>query len=283
MNLLQFTRNCNQHLPQWLLFYFRSQEAAINPIDKVTDPSFTESAKGLMVLFCIGAIHLVIGVELTNAKIAIPWFPTVNFKHPEYLVYLYWALSLYAIYRYSLHNAILIRKQWFKSLYEGLRGPTGKKFIAEAILLQEAPFLVETDNSKDKGIYISGYIPEQDPKTGDEVQNKVFHFIFKFTKDYQFDGIISSSDPGYDVSEACFNHEEIRKKWGLDLFIDEERTDEYRSTFIRSRMYKLKLIHMRIKPFLGALLTQKPIFDLCVPLILNISLFVAWVLKVNLS
>ncbi|HHF3288248.1 hypothetical protein H4F26_13875 [Vibrio alginolyticus] len=255
----------------------------MNPIDKVTDPSFTESAKGLMVIFCIGAIHLVIGVELTNAKIAIPWFPTVNFKHPEYLVYLYWALSFYAMYRYSLHNAILIRKEFFQALYESLRGPTGKKFISEAILLQGAPYLVERKNSKNNEISILGYIPEQDPKTGEEVQNNVFYFTFKFNKDYQFEEILASSDPGWDVSEACFNHEEIRQKWGLDLFIDEDRHEEYRSTFIRSKTYNLKLVCIRIKPFLGTLLSQKEIFDLCIPLILNTSLFFAWVIKASFT
>ena len=123
----------------------------------------------------------------------------------------------------------------------------------------------------------------RNPKTGEEVQNNVFYFTFKFNKDYQFEEILASSDPGWDVSEACFNHEEIRQKWGLDLFIDEDHHEEYRSTFIRSKTYNLKLVCIRIKPFLGTLLSQKEIFDLCIPLILNTSLFFAWVIKASFT
>ncbi len=54
-----------------------------NPLETFTDPSFTSSAKGLMTLFCIGLIHVVIGVDLEDVKIAIPWFPIVTFEHPE--------------------------------------------------------------------------------------------------------------------------------------------------------------------------------------------------------
>ncbi|TBT50066.1 hypothetical protein D5E78_11735 [Vibrio parahaemolyticus] len=264
-------------------FYFRSQEAAINPIDKVTDPSFTESAKGLMILFCIGAIHLVIGVELTNTKIAIPWFPTVNFKHPEYLVYLYWALSFYAMYRYSLHNATLIREQWFKSLYEGLRGPTGKKFIKEAIFLQDASYEVKIVNSPQRKIDIVGYNFEPGKRPGEYLKVGVFYFSLIHTTDYQFEEIISSSDPDVEVKGACFNNENTRNKWGFDRFFDEEDREEYKASFIKSKMYKFKLTHLRLKPLIGALLTQKSIFDLCVPLILNISLFIAWVLEISLT
>ncbi|ELB2918751.1 hypothetical protein AB3A93_000189 [Vibrio parahaemolyticus] len=257
----------------------------MNPIDKVTDPSFTESAKGLMVLFCIGAIHLVIGVELTNARIAIPWFPTVNFKHLEYLVYLYWALSFYAMYRYSLHNATLIREQWFKSLYEGLRGPSGKRFIKEAIFLQDASYDVETKSAPPgKNISIVGYQNYADPDVpGGTRREHVYYFYFKYTLDYRFREITSSSDPDVTVSGACFKNEDIRNKWGLDKRIDDDEHEEYKAYFIKSKLYKLKLTHLRLKPFIGALLTQKSNFDLCVPLILNISLFVAWVLKVSLS
>lgn len=265
-------------------FYFRVRRRAINPIDKVTDPSFTESAKGLMVLFCIGAIHLIIGVELTNAKIAIPWLPTVNFKHPEYLVYLYWALSFYAMYRYYLHNAIFIRKQWFQSLYEGLRGPTGKKFIKEAIFLQDASYDVETKSvSSEKSINIVGYHFLQGRHPNEHQRNNVYYFSITYTDDYRFREISSTSDPDVKVSGACFNNEDVCNKWGFTLYSDDDHDqDEYKAYFIQSKLYKLKLTHLRLKPFIIALLTQKSNFDLCVPLILNISLFVAWVLKVSL-
>ncbi len=64
----------------------------MNPIDKITEPSFTSSTRGLLTLFCIGIFHIVIGIDLSNSKIAIPWFPVVELKNIERLIYLYWGL-----------------------------------------------------------------------------------------------------------------------------------------------------------------------------------------------
>ncbi|HBC3454429.1 TPA: hypothetical protein KDY47_003282 [Vibrio parahaemolyticus] len=236
-----------------------------------------------MVLFCIGIVHLVIGVELTNAKIAIPWFPTVHFKHPEYLVYLYWALSFYAMYRYSLHNATLIREQWFKSLFEGLRSKTGKRFIREAVFLQDAPYYVETKSvTGDNIINVVGYQVLQNQHSGEYHRDNVYYFSLTYTNDYRLKEIRSSSEPSVEVSGACFDDENVRNMWGFTHYTDEEGQEEYGTYYIKSKLYKFRLTELRLNPFIRKLLTQKPMFDLCVPLILNISLFIAWVVKVSL-
>lgn len=202
--------------------------SSINPIEKITEPSFTESAKGLMTLFCIGVIHLVIGVNLTDAKIAIPWFPTITFERPEYLVYLFWGFNFYAIYRYTLHNGTQFRKYWFYSLSRGLNNPSGEKFISETIWRRDssAPYSVsknETEN--EKTISINGYYIDADPHSppGQYHQENIGFFNFNFTKNYKFKGITCSASPHYTADEVLFDKPNTREKWGLKLLMDDKR------------------------------------------------------------
>lgn len=255
--------------------------STFNPIDKATDPSFTESAKGLMTLFCIGVIHLVIGVNLTDAKIAIPWFPTITFERPEYLVYLFWGFNFYAIYRYTLHNGTLIRKHWYNAFLQGLKRPSGKNFIQEAIWfsVDNEPYSISTDKSEEKNIHIIGYHTDSNPHTREYIQDRVFYFTFRFTRYYRFVGITCSSDPQYEVNQACFENKEIRENWGFTKFVDDDGSEEYKTDYIDSKFYRYKLFTLKIRPYLHALLTNKSIFDLLLPIALNVFLLFASLLS----
>ncbi|WP_140357694.1 hypothetical protein, partial [Vibrio parahaemolyticus] len=234
-----------------------------SPIEKITDPSFTESAKGLMTLFCIGVIHLVIGVELTDVKIAIPWFPTITFKRPEYLVFLYWGFNFYAIYRYILHNISCFRKYWFSSLYNGLQNPLGEKFIFQTIWHRDssAPYTVSKSGTN---ISINGYYIETDPHSppGQYHQENVCFFTFNFTKNYKFKGITCSAAPHYTADEVLFDKPETKKKWGLTLFVDDEGFEEFKSNYVKSKLYRFKLFSLTVIPYTRLAFTTKAIFDL---------------------
>lgn len=88
----------------------------MNLIDKITEPTFTNSSKGLLTLFCIGLFKLAVGVDLTSTEIAIPWLPSIDFPHIERIIYLYWALVAFSIYRYSLHHFPIMRMHYFLAM-----------------------------------------------------------------------------------------------------------------------------------------------------------------------
>lgn len=57
-----------------------------------------------MWLFTIGLIHTVLGTSVIGNEIAIPTLPVIKIEHPSYIYYLYWVLVGYSIYRYCLHQ-----------------------------------------------------------------------------------------------------------------------------------------------------------------------------------
>lgn len=247
----------------------------MNPIEKITDSSFTESSKGLMTLFCIGLVHLVIGVELTDAKISIPWFPTVNFEHPDHLVYLYWALVVYSAYRYTLHHALLLRELNFTKLHESLLKPRGEKFIRKYILPDQVHYKISVE-SKDQEVTISiqGFTwdgPQHDPK-----QINVFYFDYVCSSDYQFSYIEASEDEDYSMDNNCIKQEE--NKWGFEVYADETGSQ---TVFVTRNIpwltYRIPLLILVFPSYCKAVISQKHIFDLLTPLILNAMLGIAWV------
>lgn len=120
----------------------------LNPIERITDPSFTSSSKGLMTLFCIGVVHQVIGIEVTESQIAIPWFPKVEFLHPEKLSMLFIILVLYAVFRYVLHQKPTLKELNIRSLKEGLSSNwIGKWFVFKYILHHYDKPLIKDDQS----------------------------------------------------------------------------------------------------------------------------------------
>ncbi|EKO3388751.1 hypothetical protein OMA37_000514 [Vibrio fluvialis] len=251
----------------------------INPIDKFTDPTFTESAKGLMTLFCIGAVHTVLGVELVDAEIAVPWFPTVIFNNPKNLIYLYWGMTFYAIYRYCLHNATIIRSYWFDALLKGLKSPSGASFISKTIWLSDGSYEVTRRSKGNNDIDIIGYffIDSENPR--EQIQENVYYFTFKYSEQYQFQGIECSSSPDYEVKGACFSDKNIASKWGLNRFWDEDRDlEEFKGDFIKSKTYRFRLFRLRLIPYVFSLLSSKTTFDLMLPILLNILLFFSWIL-----
>ncbi|MGR6838072.1 hypothetical protein ACU5DF_02775 [Aliivibrio wodanis] len=115
----------------------------MNPIDKITDPTFTNSSKGLLTLFCIGLIHTVVGVDLTSTEIAIPWLPSINFPNTDRFSYLYWGLVTFTIYRYMLHNIRPFKESYFRAICLFLKSSAGKSFIDNTIYAKNLSHQIE--------------------------------------------------------------------------------------------------------------------------------------------
>ena len=267
-------------MDQWLdQKLTKTQTKNMNPIEKLTDPSFTESAKGLMTLFCIGVIHLIIGVELTETKIAIPWLPTVNFEHPERLTYLFWGLVFYSTYRYTLHHAEELRKLRFESLYSGLSKPLGRAFIESNIneYCKDVYYDIKTESdNKTRRISMKWYTHHG--LEHDQRVHKIFTFDIIYSSDYRFTQIEASENPDFPSSKVCFNNDKQKKKWDLQPFSEDEFGEfvVYKSFGIPLQGYKASLFFVSLSSFCMALCSKKQIFDLMLPLILNAILAVAY-------
>ncbi|HCK0611287.1 hypothetical protein KW517_10205 [Vibrio fluvialis] len=240
-----------------------------SPLEKITDPSFTSSAKGLMTLFGVGLTHLVIGVNMDDVKIAIPWLPTINFEHPERLIYLYWALVWYALYRYTLHNKNVFGGYYFKSLAKVLEiGQKGEKFVRDTVYLSNHYYTV-TENYHDGSYEIS---IESSVDDGSET---AFAFSFFFTRDYSFKKISCWENPALDIDDLVIHNESVRSKWGLTSYAtDSELIHE--TTKIDSMRLRYKLRYLVLSNYFNEMKFNKDIFDTTVPIILNLSLFFVW-------
>lgn len=239
-----------------------------SPIEKITDPSFTSSAKGLMTLFCIGLIHVVIGVDLEDVKIAIPWLPTVTFEHPERLLYLYWAMVGYALYRYTLHHKAIFGKYYFESLAKVLEvGQKGESLVRDSIYLSDFYYHVDC-SYKDES-----YRVEIETMVDEDT---AFDFSFHFSKDYSFRKIECWENPAYDVNELVTNHESIKSKWGFITYADESGycTNETSKIVDMRLRYRLRFLVLRY--YFKEMTFNKDIFDTTVPIALNVFLFIYW-------
>jgi len=241
----------------------------MNPVDKITEPTFTNSAKGLLTLFCIGLFHTVIGVDLTDAKIAVPWLPTVNFEHVERLGYLYWGVVAYAIYRYCLYNVHIMRRYYFIALGKFLSTTKmGDSFIRQNILDSTVEYNVVMDESGDTPIIkIEHY---DDAGSGWE---KMAAFDFIYSADYQFEKIECSENPGYQNDDLAFNKANVRKSWGLTYFRDQFDNEAMVSSLIPSPTIKSQLRTAVLLIYLKIVFGSKEVFDLLTPVLLNTFLF----------
>ncbi|WP_332406018.1 hypothetical protein [Vibrio metschnikovii] len=241
----------------------------MNPIDKITDSTFTNSSKGLLTLFCIGLFHAVIGVDLTDARIAVPWFPTVNFMYIERLVYFYWGLIGYSVYRYSLFNIHVMRRYYFFALSKFFSTPKlGASFIAQYIFHETMEYNVTVDeNGESPTIKIQYY---GDVGSSRELMST---FDFVFSSDYKLEKIECSQHPDYVIEDAAFNNDSIRKSWGLTYFRDCYNNEAMTTNFIKSSSLRSKLIEPVLIIYLRIVFSKKEVFDLLMPIILNAMLF----------
>ncbi|MHA2815075.1 hypothetical protein [Vibrio campbellii] len=245
----------------------------MNPIDKITDSTFTSSTKGLLTLFCIGLFHVVIGVNLTDASIAIPWLPTVNFENAERLVYLYWLLVLFTSYRFSLHKLPLIRRYFFLSLGPYFKtSRAGERFI-NANIYSEAlthQVVILEDGKPLPSIKIEHY------DEGDSGWEQMACFEFKFDKEFKFLSIVADENPAFDVEGLAFNKKRQKESWGLKAFISEGGDHFQETSVINSLLWKYWLRFEAFKIYFKTILTSRDAFDLLVPLLLNVGLFLVW-------
>lgn len=215
----------------------------MNPIiDKVTDPSFTNSAKGLMILFCIGLAHMVIGVELTDTEIAIPWFPTVNFLNPQNLVFLYWGVVCYSMYQYTLEHTEQFRKQWFHALSSSLQvGQVGEKFVRKTIYSSDLFYDVKTNLE-------NGYnsIEVQTYEYDGEMQDVGSVFAFQFSNTHNFEFLECIETPSYQVDEVVIHDTPLRDKWGLKAKTNDTGEPVYLTTKIASTKYRYTLHYFQL-------------------------------------
>ncbi|MGF1748204.1 hypothetical protein [Vibrio cionasavignyae] len=251
----------------------------MNPIvDKVTDPTFTNSAKGLMTLFCIGLAHMVLGVGLEDVKIAIPWFPTINFESPQNLIFLYWGLVWYAMYRYVLEHATVFRKHWFNALATSLQiGKSGESFVRQSIFVSKDHYHVDIRTIEDLTIHTININTYQYDESKDR-SKLVYSFRFRFNSSYQFESIKSSEDIMNRIPEAVPPRKELVKKWGLKSYSDEHDVI-YQSYKITSARYRMRLLWLKSSHYLKEFLRNSEVFDLSLPLIFNMALFSVWVIN----
>ncbi|MES1311475.1 hypothetical protein ABUS74_12825 [Vibrio cholerae] len=246
----------------------------MNPIDKITDPSFTSSTKGLLSLFCIGLFHLVIGVDLTETKIEIPWFPTVNFLYMDRLVYLYWLLVVYMSYRFVLHHMPLLKKYYFYSLSQLFKySTTGVNIINRYVYSDTLPYrVITTDESESvQSVKIEHH------SHGEFRWEHLATLEFRFSKNYDFIGVYANENPAYSIEEITFNKKEQKLAWGFNELVDDEGGHYLESVRVNDRKLRYSLRFGVLRCYLKTIMTRNDTFDLLVPLLLNAVLFVVWV------
>jgi len=257
----------------------------MNPIDKITDPTFTNSSKGLLTLFCIGLVHTVIGVDLTSTEIAIPWLPSINFPNTERIAYLYWGLVGFAMYRYTLHNLHIVREFYFQALVQFFKSDvSGKKFIDNNIFSKEITHQVQVVNDKqsEPKIKIQHYTYDGDqeaPTHGDKGWEVVADVEFKYTSEYALEKITFDENLSYCYDEMALKKHEVLELWGFKELIYDDQTSIYKSPKIKSFLLRYKLRFNVFRYYFKILASSKDVFDLLIPLALNTTLLVIWIIS----
>jgi len=238
----------------------------MNLVEKMTEPSFTSSSKGLMTLFCIGVIHQTVGIEFIDTAITIPWLPKIEFLHAERLFDLYLAFVAYATYRYTLHSLPTLRAINARSLSKGLKETTrGKRFIRKYVTTSDDYLVSEPvvgEGSNNTSISINIYGEEDSPSTD----------IFTI----EFVDSVNVNSAKYQSHIALGSYDYVdHKSWGGFRNTDTDGTWEYfasrtkPSLGLRARLGWLNLT------FTLSLMPRSPFgFDFLMPLVLNVSLLV---------
>ncbi|MFB9151723.1 hypothetical protein ACFFUS_00070 [Vibrio gallaecicus] len=105
---------------------------------------------------------------------------------------------------------------------------------------------------------------------------------FLYNKEYELLRITVHENPAYTIDEAAFNNKEQKDSWGLKGFFEEGGDSYYQSNRIQSWWLKNKLSFGVLRVYSKVLLTSKDAFDLLMPLLLNLILFVTWLVGQNL-
>lgn len=246
----------------------------MNPIDKITESTFTNSSKGLLYLFVVGVFYIVIGVKINGGNISIPWLLNVEVEKIERLKYLYWGVVFFSIYRYILYNLKIIRKYYFFSLYELLKSTNyGDIFIRNNVYSKDIDYVVIIDDDVTKSKIKIEYYDEMG--SGWE---RMATFDFNFSKSYTFESIECSVNPSYDLVGVRFDAKDVRDSFGFSNYMGEEDNSLFITTpFIKNSAIRTGLLSHTLVIYFRTLLTTKEVFDLLVPVLLNLVLFLFFV------
>ncbi|MEZ8115199.1 hypothetical protein ACED44_09685 [Vibrio splendidus] len=244
----------------------------LNPIERITDPTFTSSSRGLMTLFCIGAVHQVIGIKITESQIAIPWFPKVEFLHPEKLSMLFIVLVLYATFRYLLHQKPTLKELNIRSLKEGLSSNwIGKWFVFKYILHHnDKPLIIEGESPviKDCRAISLGTFQDKDFPVSE-------WFYLEFDNSIFVNRASAKVHLAIGKSQKPLNDPDIPKYWGKFNTYD---TDADNETFSLNAIesFRLRALMILINLYLTlGLMKRSPLaFDFLLPVILNLGLVI---------
>ncbi|ELC9554523.1 hypothetical protein RJY19_001160 [Vibrio alginolyticus] len=247
--------------------------AVQTPIDTITDPSFTNSAKGLMTLFCIGIIHVVIGIDIIDSSITIPWLPKITFNHPELIFDLYITLVIYSIYRYCLHSRSRLMRLNVQSLSEGLSAsPLGKHFVYRYILEEGTPYNTSKRTEELSGIPFSAPSVEiwshQEP---DEPPTEIFYLFFNNSVFVR--SAANNVNHALGISQKALIDEKISPLWGN--FLSHEVTGQDETNILQSiSSFKIRFILMAINIYftLKKMASHPAAFDFLLPPLLNTGL-----------
>ncbi|ENK2914656.1 hypothetical protein AB3D14_002292 [Vibrio alginolyticus] len=244
-----------------------------NIVSSVSDPSFTQTGKGLMTIFIIGLIKVFLGVHFIYSTISIPWLPQVHFENLNNIFYLYLFLVFYAILRYRLHQETEFQKYAVKALAKGLKsGVWGKMFIEKYILGTNEAFSIQYQlNDKNKwpqeqSVIIRSY--------NDEFPTESFYLIFEEAA--HVTAAATAVSCSFGKPQTAIADETITEKWGNFIDLTREQNDSqntyYRCNRIASKSLELKLL-LLVKYYQIKFTWQDAgALDLYLPWICNIGL-----------
>lgn len=107
------------------------------------------SARALMVLFAVGVIPLILGIDVTKINISIPWLMDVSIKHKDRFYLIYVAIMLYSTYRFRLFNREIQRYCRLRSMEFFLENNFfGRSFINTFIFKFHASPRLSVDHTK---------------------------------------------------------------------------------------------------------------------------------------
>lgn len=245
-----------------------------NPVDHITESSFTSTSKGLMTLFLIGVIKIIIGVEFVSNEITIPWFPKITLSHLDNVIYVYWGLVLYAIYRYFLHNLPQLSQRSAYALGKYMDSVwLGRWFIER--------YIVGGNKAYTSGAVINAHPGYSEAKIGsynDEYVTESFNLGFKDSIFVNKVDVSVNAQSG--VTQKAISEPKLKKLWGN--FIQEEVTEfepseeKYSLEKILSPILRLLLVIIVARCGLKAMLRAPLSFDLYLPVILNFLLLIYW-------
>ena len=107
------------------------------------------SARALMILFAVGVIPLILGIDVTKINISIPWLMDVSINHKDRLCLIYVSVLLYSTYRFRLSNREIQRYCQLRSTEFFLENNFfGNLFIFKFIFKFDTSPRLNVDHSK---------------------------------------------------------------------------------------------------------------------------------------